>query len=303
VIVAVAATADVAIPTLEWIIKSKHQLLRVITTPDSKAGRGKVSTASPVALWAENHKYEVLKPNSREEMQDAFHGADIVIAIAYGRILSDDILHVPKYGFLNLHFSLLPAYRGAAPVQRSILHGDVVTGITIFKIDKNLDTGPIYIQREYTIPTDATSDQVLRDLSVIGATLFEEVLAMVEVGKTPKMQAENGVTFAPKITKDEARVDWDKPAKKIVDLIRAFTPNPGAWTVHRGSALKITMAVESITEKKLMPGELLILGKKMFIGTASNSIEIFRIVPAGKKEMNIADWINGARLIEGETFE
>jgi len=303
VIVAVAATADVAIPTLEWIIKSKHQLLRVITTPDSKAGRGKVSTASPVALWAENHKYEVLKPNSREEMQDAFHGADIVIAIAYGRILSDDILHVPKYGFLNLHFSLLPAYRGAAPVQRSILHGDVVTGITIFKIDKNLDTGPIYIQREYTIPTDATSDQVLRDLSVIGATSFEEVLAMVEVGKIPKMQAENGVTFAPKITKDEARVDWYKPAKKIVDLIRAFTPNPGAWTVHRGSALKITMAVESIIEKKLMPGELLILGKKMFIGTGSNPIEIFRIVPAGKKEMNIADWINGARLIEGETFE
>ena len=256
-----------------------------------------------MALWAENHKYEVLKPNSREEMQDAFHGADIVIAIAYGRILSDDILHVPKYGFLNLHFSLLPAYRGAAPVQRSILHGDVVTGITIFKIDKNLDTGPIYIQLEYTIPTDATSDQVLRDLSVIGATSFEEVFAMVELGKIPKMQAEIGITFAPKITKDEARVDWYKPAKKIVDLIRAFTPNPGAWTVHRGSALKITMAVESIIEKKLMPGELLILGKKMFIGTASNSIEIFRIVPAGKKEMNIADWINGARLIEGETFE
>jgi methionyl-tRNA formyltransferase len=303
VIVAVAATADVAIPTLEWLTKSKHQLLRVITTPDSKVGRGKVTTASPVALWAVNHNYEVLKPNSQEEMQDAFHGADIALAIAYGRILSDDILHIPKHGFLNLHFSLLPAYRGAAPVQRSILHGDVVTGITIFKIDKDLDTGPIYIQREYKIPASASSEQVLGDLSIIGASAFEEVFSMVEEGKTPIIQSENGVSFAPKITKDEAKMDWHAPAKKIVDSVRAFTPNPGAWTVHRGSVLKITEAAEEITENKLEPGALWVAGKKVFVGTASNSVEIIKIVPAGKKEMNVADWINGARLIDGEIFE
>ena len=134
-IVAVAATAEVAIPTLEWLLKSKHQLLRVITTPDSKAGRGKVLTPSPVAMWADENNLDISKPDTHEEMKIAFQGVDVVVAIAYGRILTKDVLNIPKHGFLNLHFSLLPAYRGAAPVQRSILSGDLVTGISIFKID------------------------------------------------------------------------------------------------------------------------------------------------------------------------
>lgn len=301
--VAVAATADVAIPTLEWLTKSKYQLLRVITTPDSKAGRGKVTTASPVALWAVNHNYEVLKPNSRDEIADALNGVDIVLTIAYGRILTEDILKIPKHGFLNLHFSLLPSYRGAAPVQRSILHGDVLTGITIFKIDKDLDTGPIYVQREYKIPANANSEQVLGELSVIGASAFEELFSMVEDGRKPKSQNLDGVSFAPKITKDEAKIDWHMPTKRIIDSVRAFTPNPGAWTVHRGSLLKITQAVEAIIEEKLRPGMLWVADKKLYVGTASSAVEILKIVPAGKREMKAADWINGARLVDGEVFE
>jgi methionyl-tRNA formyltransferase len=303
VIVAVAATAEVAIPTLEWLLKSKHQLLRVITTPDSKAGRGKVLTPSPVAMWADTNNLEVLKPDSGEEMKFAFQDVDIVLAIAYGRILSSEILNIPKYGFLNLHFSLLPAYRGAAPVQRSILNGDVTTGLTIFQIDENLDTGPIYLQKEFKIPENSTSDEVLLDLANLGASSFDAVLEMITQGVAPTAQSTTGVSFAPKITKEEAKIDWRLPAKKITEAIRAFTPNPGAWTSYKGASLRITCAIEEVAELKLDPGKLSVVGKRLLIGTATNSVEVIRIIPAGKKEMNASDWINGARLSEGEIFE
>jgi len=303
VIVAVAATADVAIPTLDWLLTSKHQLLRVVTTPDSKAGRGKVITPSPVAMWAEANGLEILKPDTSKEMISAFQGVDIVLAIAYGRILSKEILNVPKHGFVNLHFSLLPAYRGAAPVQRSILHGDVTTGISIFQIDENLDTGPIYVQKEFRIPENSTSEEVLRDLSNLGASSFDAVLEMINLGVAPTAQSTTGVSFAPKITKGEAKIDWHLPAKKITDAVRAFTPNPGAWTSHRGLSLKITDAREEVTEERFEPGKLHVVGKKIFVGTATNYVEVMRVIPAGKKEMKASEWINGARLSEGEIFE
>jgi methionyl-tRNA formyltransferase len=302
VIVAVAATADVAIPTLEWLTKSEHQLLRVITTPDSKTGRGKVITPSPVSAWADARNLEVVKPDSPEEMMIAFKGADIVLAIAYGRILTKKVLNISKHGFVNLHFSLLPAYRGAAPVQRSILNGDVKTGISIFKIDENLDTGPIYMQKEFEIPENYTTQEVLRDLSDLGASSFHTVLKMIEQGIIPIAQSAEGVSFAPKITKEEAKIDWNLPAKRITDSVRAFTPNPGAWTSHKGLILKITEATHNSTDQKLQPGALAVVEKKLFVGTATESIEIRRIVPAGKKEMSASDWINGARLVEGEVF-
>jgi len=302
VIVAVAATADVAIPTLEWLTKSKHQLLRVITTPDSKTGRGKVMTPSPVSAWANARNLEVVKPDSPEEMMNAFKGADIVLAIAYGRILTNEVLDISKHGFLNLHFSLLPAYRGAAPVQRSILNGDVITGISIFKIDENLDTGPIYIQKEFKIPENYTSQEVLFDLSNLGASSFEAVFEMIEQGISPTVQSTEGVSFAPKITKEEAKINWILPAKRIIDSVRAFTPNPGAWTSHKGLILNIAEAIQNSTDQKLQPGALAVVDKKLFVGTATESIEIRRIVPAGKKEMSASDWINGARLVEGEVF-
>ena len=301
-IVAVAATADVAIPTLEWLTKSEHQLLRVITTPDSKTGRGKVITPSPVWAWADARNLEVVKPDSPEEMMIAFKGADIVLAIAYGRILTKKVLNISKHGFVNLHFSLLPAYRGAAPVQRSILNGDVKTGISIFKIDENLDTGPIYIQKEFEIPENYTTQEVLRDLSDLGASSFHTVLKMIEQGIIPIVQSAEGVSFAPKITKEEAKIDWKLPAKRITDSVRAFTPNPGAWTSHKGLILKITEATQNSTDQKLQPGALAVVEKKLFVGTATESIEIRRIVPAGKKEMSASAWINGARLVEGEVF-
>jgi len=260
-------------------------------------------TPSPVAMWADTNNLEVLKPDSGEEMKFAFQDVDIVLAIAYGRILSSEILNIPKYGFLNLHFSLLPAYRGAAPVQRSILNGDVTTGLTIFQIDENLDTGPIYLQKEFKIPENSTSDEVLLDLANLGASSFDAVLEMITQGVAPTAQSTTGVSFAPKITKEEAKIDWRLPAKKITEAIRAFTPNPGAWTSYKGASLRITCAIEEVAELKLDPGKLSVVGKRLLIGTATNSVEVIRIIPAGKKEMNASDWINGARLSEGEIFE
>jgi len=303
VIVAVAATADVAIPTLEWLVKSEHQLLRVITTPDSKAGRGKVLTPSPVAKWADEHNLEIYKPESLEEMKTVFQGVDAVLAIAYGRILSSDVLNIPKHGFLNLHFSLLPAYRGAAPVQRTILSGDAGTGISIFKIDENLDTGPIYLQKEFKISENSSSDEVLSSLANLGPSAFDTVFEMIEQGVAPTAQSATGVSFAPKITKEEAKIDWHSPAKQIMDAVRAFTSNPGAWTSHRGSLLKITEMLHGGGNQKLEPGALCVVGKRLFIGTSSDSVEIMKIIPSGKKEMAASDWINGARLTDGEFFE
>ena len=295
-IVAVAATAHVAIPTLQWLLDSPHTLLKVITTPDSKTGRGKVLTPSPVAQWAQTHGIALFKPDTEEQMQEAFTGADLVIAIAYGRILKKSILQIPIHGFLNLHFSLLPAYRGAAPVQRAIGNGETITGISIFAIDENLDTGPIYSQKRYEIPKAASSDQVLDDLSHLGATAFEESVA-------PTIQSSVGVSNAPKITKEEARINWSQESVKILDLIRAYTSSPGAWTIFRGSSIKITSANFSELTEAFSPGALHLYQKRVLIGTKDLPIEILRVIPSGKQEMSVKDWINGARINEGEVFE
>jgi methionyl-tRNA formyltransferase len=187
--VVVAATAEVAIPTLEWLKNSDHDLLRVVTTPDSRVGRGKLLAESAISRWADLNSIVKLKPNTKEEMHRAFENADLVIAIAYGRILTEDVLSIPKFGFVNLHFSLLPSYRGAAPVQRAIQNGETTSGITIFKIDANLDTGPIYFQEKYEILPNATTLDVLKDLSEIGAKAFPRVLADIEKGIPPVPQS------------------------------------------------------------------------------------------------------------------
>jgi methionyl-tRNA formyltransferase len=303
VIVAVAATAHVAIPTLQWLLGSPHTLLRVITTPDSKSGRGKVLTPSPVAQWAQTHGVSLFKPDTDEQMREAFTGADLVIAIAYGRILKKSILDIPARGFLNLHFSLLPAYRGAAPVQRAIGNGETITGISIFAIDENLDTGPIYLQRRYEIPMAASSDQVLEDLSKLGATAFEEVFKMIEESVVPTIQNSLGASNAPKISKEEARINWNQESAKILNSVRAYTSSPGAWTLFRGSSMKITSANFSELTEAMSPGALHLYQKRVFVGTKDLPIEILRIIPSGKQEMSVTDWTNGARINEGEVFE
>jgi len=301
--VLVAATAKVAIPTLEWLKQSEHELIGIVTTPDSRTGRGKILSQSSVAKWAEDNQIVALKPNTHDEMRKAFENTDVVIAIAYGRILQKDILALPKYGFLNLHFSLLPSYRGAAPVQRALLNGEKKTGISIFKIDESLDTGPIYLQKSYEIPVNATSEDVLKDLSEIGAQSFHKVLIDIENGDQPKAQTTENVTFAPKITKEEARIDWAKPAQFIHNLVRAFTPSPGAWTTMNENIIKVSQVIPTTKPITLTPGTIEVQDRRLFATTSDFCLEIVRIIPAGKKEMLVSDWLNGTRVSTGDKFE
>ena len=301
--VVVAATAHVAIPTLEWLNKSEHELVRIVTTPDSRSGRGKVLTQSQIAVWANENSIPIFKPSTVDEMKAAFEDCDIVIAIAYGKILSANILDLPRYGFINLHFSLLPAYRGAAPVQRALLNGESVTGYSIFKIDQNLDTGPIYHQEKYDVDTRATSGDVLKALSERGAKAFSQVLNDIEMGVQPIKQVQDGISFAPKISKQETRINWKARSASVLNTVRAFTPTPGAWTNFQGIVLKITELGLSTTETILAPGIIHIENKKLFVGTLDIPIEVSKVIPAGKKEMTAAEWLNGARIAPGETFE
>ena len=301
--VVVAATAEVAIPTLEWLKGSQHELVRVVTTPDSRVGRGKVLAESAIARWANSNAIINLKPSTEDEMRHAFENTELVIAIAYGRILSERVLSIPKFGFVNLHFSLLPSYRGAAPVQRAIQNGEVTTGISIFKIDANLDTGPVYFQEKYEISPSATSSDVLNDLSEIGAKAFPLVLADIENGIQPQPQSNASISLAPKISKEDARVNWNMNAKTISNSVRAFSPSPGAWTTYQGLNLKIGQVDSVSSPISLKPGEVQIDGKKLFVGTLDVPIEVLRVTPAGKKEMATADWLNGARITNGDFFE
>ena len=301
--VVVAATAEVAIPTLEWLKNSDHDLLRVVTTPDSRVGRGKILAESPIARWADSNSIAKLKPDTKDEMHHAFENADLVIAIAYGRILTEDVLSIPKFGFVNLHFSLLPSYRGAAPVQRAIQNGEVTTGISFFRIDANLDTGPIYFQEEYEISPNATTLDVLKDLSEIGAKAFPRVLAEIEKGIQPVPQSSESVSLAPKISKEEARINWNTSAKIISNSVRAFSPAPGSWTTYQGVNLKVGEVGSASNSMSLKQGEIHIDGKKLFVGTLDVPIEVLRVTPAGKKEMATAEWLNGARIASGDFFE
>ena len=204
---------------------------------------------------------------------------------------------------MNLHFSLLPSYRGAAPVQRAIQNGETTTGISIFKIDESLDTGPIYVQEKYEINSNATSSDVLRDLSQVGAKAFPRVLADIEKGIQPIPQDNKAASYAPKISKEEARVAWNTSAKSITNSIRAFSPAPGAWTTYQGTSLKIGEVGSVSGVITLKPGEVQVAGKKLYVGTLDTPVEILRVTPSGKNEMATLDWLNGARISSGDFFE
>jgi methionyl-tRNA formyltransferase len=216
-------------------------------------------------------------------------------------IIKEEILNLPKYGFINLHFSLLPKWRGAAPVQRAIEAGDQTTGVTVFKLDKGMDTGPIYRQKEIAMPVKATTSSLLQDLAAIGGPVVLNAIIAIQANEAPVAQSENGASRAEKLSKDEGRIDWQLPAAKIERKIRAFYPAPGAWTTFRDEAIKIE-STETSEAKFGQPGEILIEGKDLFVSTSEGSIKIFSVKPAGKASMPAANWVNGARIEQHERF-
>lgn len=299
--IAVAASPEVAIPTIEALHNSSHDLVRVISQPDRPSGRGKVTAPTPVSQWALDNNLELLRPSSTEEIAKAVDGVDCVVTIGYGVLLPESILEIPRRGFLNLHFSLLPRWRGAAPVQRAIEAGDSLSGVTVFQLDAGMDTGPIYTVHRYALDADITSDELLVELGEVGVGAVLEALDLVAQGARPQPQSNNGATRAHKLSRDEAHVYWNEEAEKVSAKIRAFTSNPGAWTLFRGSVIKI--AAPKISDLHLAPGEVSFKNKKLFIGTATSALEIGRITSAGKSAIDAASWANGARLVDGERCE
>jgi len=299
--IAVAASPEVAIPALVALRDSAHTLIRVISQPDRPAGRGKILTPTAVSQWAIDEGIELVRPVDFHSIAAAVQDCDCVVTIGYGRLLPPEILSIPRHGFLNLHFSLLPRWRGAAPVQRAIEASDALTGVTVFQLDEGMDTGPIYTVHRFAIDHDISSDELLTELGDLGVSAILETIEMIEKGIRPKPQNSEGATRASKLSRAEGELDWNEKAENVSAKIRAFTSNPGAWTTFRGSILKITSPV--LSQHKLDPGEISIIDKKLFVGTASSALEILTITPSGKQAMTATSWANGARLLPGERFE
>jgi methionyl-tRNA formyltransferase len=299
--IAVAATPGVAIPTLDWLFASEHQLDLIITQPDRPSGRGQKTTESPVSVWAHAKNIKIIKPESSLELLPVAASFDLIITIGYGVILPDNLLNLPLHGFLNLHFSLLPAYRGAAPAQRSLENGDLESGVTVFKLDKGLDTGPIYSQGKLAIDPTWRSFELLKELSELGVGVIKEAISKIELGVEPLVQS-GPTTYAAKISKTEARIDFNQPAHILLRKIKAFTYEPGAWTVFNQEPFKVSDAKETDYSQG-NPGEVFVIDQKVIVSCGSlSSLELLKVTPSGKREMSAIDWSRGARLELGACF-
>jgi len=303
-----AGTPEPALPALRRLIDSpRHEVIAVLTRPDAAVGRHGKPQPSPVAREALDRGIPVLRPerpNSEEFVAELSRLApDCCAVVAYGALLRDGLLAIPPRGWINLHFSLLPAWRGAAPVQAAIAAGDSITGASTFQIEPSLDSGPIYgVVTETIRPTD-TAGELLERLAISGAALLSTTLdGVADSTLTPRPQPADGVSIAPKITVEEARVRWDVPALVVDRRIRAVTPNPGAWTLIGDLRIKLgpiqvddAFAMPAPPEP-LPPGAIHVDRKSVWVGTGSDPVRLGQIQPPGKKFMNAVDWARGARL-------
>ncbi|OBF85511.1 methionyl-tRNA formyltransferase [Mycobacterium sp. 852002-51163_SCH5372311] len=300
-----AGTPETALPALRLLVDSpRHDVVAVLTRPDAASGRRGRPEPSAVAREALDRGIPVLRPsrpNSPEFVGELSEVApECCAVVAYGALLGDALLAVPPHGWINLHFSLLPAWRGAAPVQAAIAAGDTITGATTFQIERSLDSGPVYgVVTETIRPTDTAGDLLAR-LADSGAVLLSTTLDGIADGTlTPRPQPTDGVSVAPKITVEQARVRWDLPAPVVDRRIRAVTPNPGAWTLIGDRRVKLgPVHFDSGPEapESLPPGAIQVGRKSVWIGTGSDPVRLGQIQPPGKKAMNAVDWARGARL-------
>ena len=299
--VAVAASPEVAIPSLEYLLNSKHELALIISRPDNQVGRGRELTPTAVSHWAKSNGIELYCPKKASDFDERLKSFDLVITIGYGLLLPDYILVQPKHGFINLHFSLLPKLRGAAPAQRAIINGLAETGVTVFQLDSGMDTGPIYLQTKHSIKPNTTAGELLDELAQLGPSAIGETLSAIENGIEPVAQDHSLATSAAKLTKSEAQIDWSETAENIVNRILGFAPNPGATARFRGEVLRISKA--RVSEHSLSLGDISVLSGSVLVGTSTSAVELLEVTPAGKKAMSATAWANGARFTVGETIE
>jgi methionyl-tRNA formyltransferase len=294
-----AGTPEPAVPSLTALLQSRHDVVTVITRPPAPRGRGRTLHPSPVGALAEQAGIPVLCPPSAKDPDFAGLLADLspdaAAVVAYGNLLPASVLAIPSHGWVNLHFSLLPAWRGASPVQAAIRAGDDITGATTFKLDQGMDTGPVYGLITEPIADDDTAGDLLGRLATAGARLLVATLDGLADGSVQaRPQPVDGVSYAGKVTVDDARLGWTQPARALHRNIRALTPEPGAWTDSPWGRL-VVGPVEHTDRTGLAPGELAAGKREVLVGTATTAVRLGRITAPGRKPMDAADWARGAR--------
>lgn len=292
-----AGTPDTAVPTLNALLESRHEVIAVVTRPPARVGRGRKLRASAVAQAADKHGLEVLTPPRADDPEFLARlrelAPDLGVVVAYGALLRRELLDLPEFGWINLHFSVLPAWRGAAPVQRSIMAGDEVTGATVFSLVEALDAGPVLATMTERIREDDTSGSLLARLADFGAEVVVDVVDHIETGDiTGISQDEELVTIAHKLTPEDGRIAWTRPAFVIDRQIRGCTPAPGAWTMwneHRVKVGPVTIAETADLE----PGQVRVEKNRLVVGTGTNDVVLGAVQPHGKRMMAAADWARG----------
>lgn len=300
-----AGTPEVAVPSLDLLLASDHEVVAVLTRPDARSGRGRKVSRSPVAERADAAGVPVLAPRSPREPEFLARLADLAVdsapVVAYGALVPQAALDLPRHGWVNLHFSLLPAWRGAAPVQHAIMAGDEVTGASTFRLEAGLDTGPVYGVVTEPIASRDTAGDLLGRLSVSGSRLLLATLDGIAAGTLqPRPQPAEGVSLAPRIEPADARVDWSLPAHVVDRRVRGVTPAPGAWTTWRGDRLRLGPVEPLPSSPELAPGELSVGGTGVLVGTGRGAVRLGEVQPAGKRLLPAADWARGARPAPGE---
>ncbi|UUV33446.1 methionyl-tRNA formyltransferase [Amycolatopsis roodepoortensis] len=303
-----AGTPEPAVPSLRALLASeRHEVVAVVTRPDAQAGRGRRVVRSPIGALADEHGIEVLTPPKASDPAFLARLAEIAPdacpVVAYGALLPQAALDIPAHGWVNLHFSLLPAWRGAAPVQAAIRAGDEITGASTFRIVKELDAGPVFgVVTEQITATD-TAGELLGRLAESGAKLLVSTMDGIADGTLRAVeQTGDGMTYAPKVTVEDARVSFADPAAAVDRQIRAVTPEPGAWAEFRGERLKLG-PVTVVDEPGPPPGELVVERKRVLVGTASKPVRLGEVQAQGKKRMAATDWARGTRIEQGERLQ
>lgn len=303
-----AGTPVFAATALDALLNAGHEIILVLTQPDRPAGRGMKTAASAVKLLAQQHDLALLQPltlkSAEIEMQLLALAADAMIVAAYGLILPESVLKIPRLGCLNIHASLLPRWRGAAPIQRAILAGDQETGITIMQMDAGLDTGAILLKRSIAITPDDTTQSLHDKLGLLGAQSIVEALVLLQQGKlSPTVQDETLACYAAKIKKTEAEIDWRQSAEQINCVVRAFNPNPGAYTYFRDVVLKIWQTRVVVGRGVGKPGEIVVVDREgITVACGSGMLQIEIVQKPGGKKLSSADFLAGNNLQPGENF-
>jgi len=303
--VLIASSSILSIPLFNLLSNSsEYEITGLLTNQDKPTGRGQKIGSNQLAVWAQSQNFDIYKSSSEEEMISALTKSlpEIVITIAFGQLVKEKALRIPKFGWINIHFSILPKWRGAAPVQHSILNGEQSTGISIFKLDQGMDTGPIYLSKEFPLKEDETTTEVLNRLSVEGSEMTLDVLKMIEDRKQPKDQSNTAVSFAPKFQKKDGEINWRKSSESIYNLYRALGSNPGIWTVLNGVRLKIDSLRRSDVQLQLSSGQIEIDSEKIYAGTSEGVIEVLQLTPAGRNSMSSGEFVRGLTSKVGLNF-